>query len=385
MIVVPSVWSGVLFVHAHGGPFLGAPTDARANEDVKRWSVIVREGHAYAASVFRQGGFAVTTAAEDSERVRRIFTDFVAKPRRTVLHGQSWGGMVATRAAELFPKSWDAMLLTSGVVGGAATYDFRLDARALYQHQCNNHPRPDEPSYSLALGLPAGSTLTNAQLATRVNECLALDKPPADRTPEQRGKAKLISDLIRSPENSILAHINWGTFTLADVARRHGGAPITNVGVRYTGSPDDAALNSALDQAGLRFSMDPAARARFIADVGHSGRFAMPVVTAHGIHDATVFVEGSSVLRASMTAAGNGERLVQTFVESGEHSYLGEAIYPALFTALLDWVDGGKKPSPQSIADQCSLRQTATAKPVNECRFLPQYAAKPLSSRIAPR
>ena len=385
LLVMPAAWSGVLFVHAHGGPFLGAPTDARADEDLKRWSVIVREGHAYAASVFRQGGFAVTAAAEDSERVHRIFTEHVAKPRRTVLHGQSWGGMVATRAAELYPKSWDAMLLTSGVVGGPATYDFRVDVRALYQHLCNNHPRPDEPQYPLALGLPAGSTLTNAQLSARVNECLALDKPAPDRTPEQRRKAKLISDVIRSPESSILAHVNWGTFTLADVTRRHGGAPFTNVGVRYTGSVDDVALNAAIDGAGLRFAADPAARARFVADVDHSGRFAMPVMSTHGINDSTVFVEGSDTLRARMVAAGNGARLVQTFVDSGEHSYLGDAIYSALFASLMDWVDKGEKPSAKTVAQRCTTHQVAIAKPVGDCRFLPDYIAKPLASRIPPR
>ncbi|MCX8004686.1 MAG: lysophospholipase, partial [Burkholderiaceae bacterium] len=168
---------------------MGAPTDARADEDIKRWSIIVREGHAYAASVFRQGGFAVTTAAEDTERVRRIFVDHVAKPRRTLLHGQSWGAMVATRTAELYPKSWDGMLLTSGVVGGPATYDFRIDIRALYQHLCGNHPKPGEPAYALALGLPAGATFSNAELNARINECLALNKPAAERSAEQRAKA----------------------------------------------------------------------------------------------------------------------------------------------------------------------------------------------------
>jgi pimeloyl-ACP methyl ester carboxylesterase len=124
LIVTPATWSGVLVVHAHGGPSLGEPKTTRADEDIKRWAITVQQGHAWAGSVFRQGGFAVTTAAEDTERVRRIFIDHVAKPRVTLLHGQSWGGMVATRAAEMYPKSWAGVLLTSGVVAGPATYDF---------------------------------------------------------------------------------------------------------------------------------------------------------------------------------------------------------------------------------------------------------------------
>ena len=56
------------------------------------------------------------------------------------------------------------------------------------------------------------------------------------------------------------------------------------------------------------------------ADVDHAVRFTVPVISAHGIGDATVFVEGSDTLRQRMAAAGNGQRLVQNFVDSAEHS-----------------------------------------------------------------
>ena len=379
LIVMPEKWSGVLVVHAHGGPTLGPPSPKRADEDIKRWAITVAEGHAWAGSVFRQGGFAVTTAAEDTERVRRIFVDHVAKPRRTLLHGQSWGAMVATRAAELYPRSWEGILLTSGVVAGPATYDFRLDLRAIYQHLCNNHPRAGEPAYPLSIGLPADSKMTGADLAARADECLGVRKPAAQRTPEQARKLKTIVDVLKIPERSVISHLNWGTFTLRDVVMKNGGvSPFGNEGVRYVGSPDDAALNAAVP----RYKIDPAAAARFAADVDHRGRFAVPVLNAHGIGDATVFVEGTDTLRQRMVAAGNGDRLVQTYVDSSEHSYWGDAMYPPLFEALLNWVERGQKPSPAGVADRC--RQLRSAQPA-DCRFLPDYAPKPLSSRILPR
>ncbi len=378
LIAMPQKWSGVLVVHAHGGPTLGPPKASRADEDIARWAITVKEGHAWAGSVFREGGFAVTSAAQDTERVRKIFVDHVAKPRRTILHGQSWGGMVATRAAELYPKSWDGMLLTSGVVGGPATYDFRVDLRAIYQMLCNNHPRTDEPSYLVSMGLAAGATMPSAELATRVNECLGLNKPAAQRTTEQARKIKTIVEVVRIPESSILGHMNWSTFTLQDVVKRHGGPPLGNAGVRYTGSDNDAALNAAVP----RLRADPAAAARFAQDVDHSGRFALPVIAAHGIGDATVFVEGGDTLRQRMEAAGNSARLVQVFVDSSEHSYWGDAFYPPLFEAILRWVERGDKPSSAGMAQRCrELRSAAPA----ECRFLPDYVVKPLASRIAPR
>ena len=379
LIVLPAQWSGVLVVHAHGGPALGPPQAARADEDIKRWAITVGVGHAWAGSVFRQGGFAVTTAAEDTERVRRIFVDHVAKPRRTLLHGQSWGGMVATRAAELYPKSWDGILLTSGVVAGPTTYDFRLDLRAIYQHLCNNHPRPDEPQYALAIGLPTDGKLTNAELITRADECLGVSKPAAARTPMQAQKLKTIVDVLKIPEDSVVGHLDRGTFTLRDVVIKNGGvSPFGNDGVRYVGSTDDVALNASV----LRYKADTQAAARFAADVDHHGRFIVPVVSAHGIGDATVFVEGNDTLRKRMVATGNGDRLVQTFVDSKEHSYWGDAHYPPLFEALLNWVEKGQKPTPVSIANRC--RQLRAAQPA-DCRFLPDYVPKPLASRILPR
>jgi pimeloyl-ACP methyl ester carboxylesterase len=378
LIVMPAKWSGVLVVHAHGGPVLGPPQAKRADEDIQRWAITVREGHAWAASVFRQGGFAVTSAAEDTERVRRIFVEHVAKPRRTLLHGQSWGAMVATRAAEMFPTSWHGILLTSGVVAGPTAYDFRLDLRALYQHLCNNHPRADEPPYPLSIGLPADGKLTPAELAARADECLGMRKPAAQRTPAQAHKLKTIVDVLKIPENSVASHLNWGTFTLRDIVVKNGGAsPFGNHGVRYAGSTDDMALNAAVP----RFKADAAA-ARFAADVDYRGRFAAPVLSAHGIGDATAFVEGTDTLRQRMDSAGNGERLVRTFVDTSEHSYWGDAHYPPLFEALLNWVEAGQKPTPAGIAERCRVLRAAQAA---DCRFMPDYVPKPLSSRILPR
>lgn len=378
LIVMPASWSSVLVVHAHGGPALGEPKASRADADIKRWAITVQQGHAWAGSVFRQGGFAVTTAAEDTDRVRRIFVEHVAKPRRTLLHGQSWGAMVATRAAELYPASWDGMLLTSGVVAGPTTYDFRLDLRVIYQYLCNNHPRPDEAQYPLWMGLPADSKLGNADLTARVNDCLGLNKPAAQRTPEEAQRVRTIVDVVRIPENAIIGHLRWGTFTLRDVISRTGTSPFGNEGVRYTGSNDDAALNAGVK----RYRADPAAAARFAADIDYVGRFGMPVLAAHGINDSTVFVEGSDTLRRRMEANGSGTRLVQAFVDSNQHSYWGDAMYPPLFEALLHWVENGVKPGPQSIAARC--RAMRAANPA-DCRFVAGYAVKPLASRIPPR
>ena len=182
LIVMPEKWNRVLVVHAHGGPTLGEPKASRADEDIQRWAITVKAGYAWAGSVFRQGGVAVRSAAEDTERVRRIFVEHVAQPRRTLLHGQSWGANVAAKAAEQYAAQartspYDAVLLSAGVLaGGTRAYDFRLDLRVVYQYLCNNHPRPTEVAYPLNIGLPV-----DAHLRPRSRRERALPARPAHR------------------------------------------------------------------------------------------------------------------------------------------------------------------------------------------------------------
>lgn len=386
LIVMPERWSGVLVVHAHGGPALGAPKPERADEDIERWAVTVKAGHAWAGSVFRQGGVAVRSAAEDTERVRRIFVEHVAQPRRTLLHGQSWGASVAAKAAEMYAADaskspYDAVLLTSGVLaGGTRSYDFRLDLRVVYQYLCANHPKADEPTYPLWMGLPADSKLTRTELAKRADDCLGLRKPAAERSAEQAKKLKTIVDVIRIPENSVLAHLNWATWHFQDiVSNRTGGRnPFDNERVRYTGSDNDAELNARV----LRYRADPQAVALFSADTDLTGRIGVPVLTVHGVNDPTAFVELQSKFRQTMEQGAGTRKLVQTYVDSREHSYLGDPVYPTLFDALLQWVERGDKPTPDGVAASCKGYEARFGA---GCAFLPAYQPKPLEARVAPR
>jgi hypothetical protein len=383
LVAIPPDWNGTLVLHAHGGPTLGAPRLERTVEDLERWAIVVKAGYAWAGSSFRQGGVAVRAAAEDTERLRRIFVQQVAKPKMTILHGQSWGASVAAVGASMFTEGrpYDAVLLTSGVLaGGSKAYDFRLDLRVIYQALCANHPRPDEAQYPLWMGLPAGARMTAADLRQRVDACLGLDKPAAQRTPEQQRKVQTIVDVVKIPASSIQSHLNWGTFHFQDIAQlRTGGRNVFgNTGVQYRGSPDDAALNAAV----LRYAADPQARAAFAADTDPDGKIPVPVLTVHGIDDPTAFIEMDDSFRSTMEQAGTADHLVQTFTTDNTHSYLSDPVYPTLLAALATWTRGGAKPTPAQVAAQCANFEASFGK---GCRFRPDYQPPPLAARVPPR
>lgn len=390
LIALPAAWNGVLVLHAHGGPTLGPPQRSRAVEDLVRWNIAVRAGYAWAGSTFRQGGVAVRDAAEDTERLRLVFAQHVAVPRRTLLHGQSWGAGVAAMAAETYTARstggappYDAVLLTSGVIAGATrAYDFRLDLRVVYQHLCGNHPRPDEPAYPLWMGLPEGSPLTRAQLEARVRECLGAGLPAAQRTPEQARRLAALTGIVRIPEGSVQGHLNWATWHFQEMAQRRGGRSVFgNRGVVYRGS-GDAALDAAIDAAVPRYTADPEAVQALAADADPSGRIPVPVLSVHALHDPTAFVEMQHRWRGLMQAAGAGERLVQVYTEHAEHSYLADPVYVAGFQTLLDWLEQGRAPAPSAVAAAC---RAAEARWGPGCRMVEGFEPLPLERRIAPR
>ncbi|MDM0012983.1 hypothetical protein QTH87_11125 [Variovorax sp. J22P168] len=389
-VAVPAEWNRVLVMHAHGGPELGAPTQARATEDLQRWAVTVKAGYAWAGSTYRRGGYGVTMAAEDTERLRAWFVQNFGAPRRTLLHGQSYGAGVAAKGAELYARvggveggkgPYDGLLLTSGVLGGGTqSYDYRLDLRVVYQYFCKNHPLPTEDAYPLWQGLPRDSKMTAAELARRIDDCTGVRQPAAQRTPQQSANLKAILDTIRIPERSLVGNMNWATFLFRDLVqeRLDGGNPFGNIGVRYTGSGNDDVLNAQV----LRYRADPAAVARLAADADHTGRVEIPTLALHAIDDPTAFVELESVYRTVRERAGTNALLVQTFSRESEHSYLADAEYPALFAALLDWIDNGRKPTPAQVEALCKGFEPRFGA---GCRIDPGYAVQPLATRVPAR
>ena len=370
-IAIPANWNGVLVVHSHGGPRTTAPGINDGIDDLQRFSVMVREGYAWAGSTYRRGGYGVRMAAEDTDILRRIFWARFGKPKYTIVHGQSWGGNVAAKVAELYAvdgngqRNYDGVLLSAGLVaGGTRGYVFRSDLRAVYQFYCRNHPRPDEVQYPVWQGLPAGARMTRAQLTARVDECTGVSKPAAERTPQQARNLANITRVIGIREDELVAHLNWATGLFQDMvqSRLGGRNPFSNEGRVYSGSDDDAALNAGVE----RFAADPVAVARLAYDADLTGQIMLPTLSIHAKKDPTVFVGVDAVYRDIVAAAGRSDLLVQTFTDEDTHSKLSTPEYAGMLDALMAWITRGERPTPASVAAACETHAAAYGEP---CRF----------------
>jgi len=382
-LVKPRDWNGVLVVHSHGGPSLNAPKPTTPVSDLERFAVVVKEGFAWAGSAYRRSGYGMTMAAEDTENARRMFIAKFGAPRRTIIHGQSWGGGVAATTIERFNGTtggkphYDAALLTSGVLAGnARAYLYRVDLLAIYRYYCRNLPREGEPDFPVWMGLPADSRLTSKELEERINECTGVGLPREKRTALQQRNLDNIVRLVRIPERILVRQMDYTVFMWQDIVhKRLGGKnPFSNARVRYTGSDDDEALNKGVP----RFEADPDAAREFARDGDITGKVSIPVLTIHAIDDPIIFVEQDSAYRASLEAAGNGDRLVQTFTREKEHSYLSTPEYAALLEALMGWVEDARKPSPASVAALCEAHARRYE---GGCHFDVAYKPQPLEAR----
>lgn len=376
LVAKPHQWNRRLVVHAHGGPRLGDPGLDDSLEDLARFAVMVREGYAWVGSSYRRGGYGVRVAADDVETSRRLFVAGWGVPERTLLHGQSWGANVAAKLAELHALDddgrprYDAMLTTNGVLtGGTRAYGFRADLRAVYQYYCRNHPAADERAYPLWQGLPAGSTMDRVELETRVNACTGLDRPHGRRTPAQSAALRDILAVTGVREDTLVAHLAWGTFHFRDLVQRHldGRNPFDNRQVRYRGSADDDALNAGVE----RFDADPSALARLAYDADLSGLIVLPTLTMHAADDPVVSAAAQDAYATAVASTGRSALLVQVRTDGGDHSRPGDAHVAAGLRGLERWLDTGVAPDADALQQDCRAQATAA-----ECRFLPPAPRK---------
>ena len=382
-MVRPKNWNGVLVVHSHGGPSLNAPKPTTPVSDLERFSVVVKEGFAWAGSAYRRSGYGMTMAAEDTDEVRGLFVAKFGAPRRTLIHGQSWGGGVAARTIELFNgvtngrPTYDAALLTSGVLAGNANaYLYRVDLLAVYRYYCGNLPRAGEPDFPVWMGLPADSRMTGKELEARINECTGVGLPRGERSALQQRNLDNITRVIHIPERILVRQMDFTVFMWQDIVhKRLGGKnPFSNARVRYTGSDDDEALNKGVP----RFEADAEAAREFARDGEITGTVWIPILTIHAIDDPIIFVEQDSAYRAALEAAGNADHLVQTFTREKEHSYLSTPEYAALLEALMAWLDDKRKPTPASVASLCEAKAKLYE---GGCHFDIDYKPQPLERR----
>jgi hypothetical protein len=275
--------------------------------------------------------------------------------------------------------NFDGVLFNSGFVAGAPVgYEFRADLRAVYQYYCKNMPRPEEPQYPLWMGLHADSKMTLKDMTALVDECTGVSKPAEARTEQQKQNLANILGVMRIPQGEFVRHMQAATFLFRDIAQRTTGgkSAFSNMGVRYRGSPNDEELNKGI----ARFEADPAALAALRADGEASGALPVPLLSIHSLNDPRVAVEVQSLYRDRVRATGSGDRLVQAYTDERAHSGQSDPVLAAALQSVMQWVEKGVKPTPQSLLAMCEQLVVRLGGP---CNYKPEFEPKAYNTRYA--
>ena len=392
LIAMPARYNGRLVLWNHGYS-LAPPAPLTAADLIPGATpLLLQLGFAVAASSYRPdaiglGGWAAKDGAEDTENLRRRFVEIFGRPEKTFVVGASLGGLVTAEIVERFGRgehgrlNYDGALPVCGILaGGRRQWNGAFDRRVVYQYYCQNLPRANEPQYPLYFGLAPGNTLTPQDVAARVNECTGILQPAFTRTPRQAQNLANILGVTTLPESALLSELVGLPFTLQELVlvRTHGLSPVTNLGVEYTGSNDDAALNQGVFRAGA----NEAAEEFLESAYDPNGHIRIPTLTTHTIGDPVIFVEQEDAYRETVEDAHRLRNLQQNYVNASEHCQFTLSEELASFQALLGWVETHKRPTREEVAALCQKNALIFG---DTCHFNLNFHPEELDTRIPER
>lgn len=129
-IRVPEVWNGTLLIFAHGyrdkadhpGEVDNRNADVAPSAALE--APLLAQGFALAGSAWKDNGWAIEDAIQDTKNLALFFTANVAKPQRTIIVAASLGTFVGYKSMEQFNGIYDgALCLCTAGAGATRLWD----------------------------------------------------------------------------------------------------------------------------------------------------------------------------------------------------------------------------------------------------------------------
>ena len=363
-IRVPAVWNGTLLVFAHGyrdkadhpGEVDNRNADVAPSGALE--APLLALGFALAGSAYRDNGWEVEGAIQDTKDLTVLFRSLVAQPQRTILYSVSLGSIVGLESMERFGGIYDgALAMCAPAAGSTRVWDSGV---ALYL------------AYDVLFGtLPSWGTVgevrNDIDFETEVFPKLLAEVS----NPANFPRFEFIRLVAGNPGRGItpppppnffpgwvFTDMAFLTEFRAELQRRAGGPFVQNLDQSYSltaaeraylnvlGVPS-AVIDAWLAQMNARRNIDAAPAPRNYVEhyATFNGKIKSPVLTMHTIVDPLVVVANESAYLETVLAAGRGDRLFQTYTTGNGHcAFTGPQILTAV-AAIDNWVRNGTKPT----------------------------------------
>jgi len=329
-IEVPTGWNGGLVIFAHG--YGGVEHSPLATH-------LAANGYAWAASSFRSGAYRPDWFVVDTLQLRDLFIREIARPRWTIIHGQSMGGHIAIASLELHPGVYQGALIECGVTDGVTVADLGLAYQAAAEYFA---------------GVPLLDNMTRPDLAARVSELWlpALGEPGRYTLQGQRFdsvvKHLFGGDLPLRLEGLRQRYVR--RMTLFPRTQMLGQAGST-LHVRYRIDSGLGVDEDELNRKIRRFAPVAGTRSRETNPVfaEPTGRLTVPVLTLHETGDAEAPFSLEQAYRRRTLAAGTSHLLVQRAIRWPGHCGIDGEVREQAFDDLVAWIERGVKPAGDDV------------------------------------
>ena len=356
-IKVPKKWNETLLVYAHGYVRNDPPTLVPFESEIIFGDSILEEGllargYALAASSYRNAGWAVEEAIEDTMNLTEYFSELVKKPKRTILWGSSMGSVVTLKSIEEYADIYDGAIVLSHIGAGTTLTFDRTLAIAL--------------AYDVAFGWPeqwgsVGNVRDNLNFISDVLPVLMAQVTNQDNF----GKFEFMRLVNRLPYQGfydgnpplnfwLFGSMFFATEARAELETRAEGAVAQNLNHTYTlseydkgylahiGVDADELLSKMNKQTKIK--ADQSARDYLKEYADFTGSIERPVLTLQPEGDGMTDPANSTVYQGTVEASGALDFLVQRYTNGYMHVvFTPEQVYAA-FEAMESWLDTGTQP-----------------------------------------
>jgi pimeloyl-ACP methyl ester carboxylesterase len=340
-ICFPGSWNGdlVLFAHGYVAPQqeLAIPDDAVGGRPAS--DLITSLGYAYATTSYRANGLIAPDAVEDlvelSDEVKRLVRP---DPSRSAVVGFSEGGLVATLSAEHHADRFNGALSGCGPIGDfRAQLEYIDDFRVVFDYFFPGL-LPGTP-----LEIPESVQEQWEEVYIPAIVVALAARPDATRQLLAVTKAPSAGSDLRSIAETTVGLLWYNVFGTADGQARLGGNPFDNSGRVYSGSDDDAALNTGVE----RFVADAEALAS-LERFSTSGSLTVPLINLHTTGDPIVPFSQAGLYAEKVRQMGAEALYTQTEVARSGHCTFETAELLSAFSSLWEQID--ERPVPASLA-----------------------------------
>jgi pimeloyl-ACP methyl ester carboxylesterase len=376
-IEVPDNWNGDLVVWNHG-----MDSNEPAPLDVTDLGMLaplqLSQGYAVAASSYRTQGWALFKSVEDNENLIKTFIENIGSPNNIYMVGGSMGGIISEQYLEKGHVGYVAAAYSvCGVLSGSKNLDAILDLRLTYDAVCKNVPGAAIPGGED--GLPADSTLSEADLIGAIHTCTGILYPAEYRTPEMQARLDKITQVNRINEASLLDNMAYAIYGIADLVNNPEKLDSKNGLWNYFVDYEDDQINAEIKRVFPHPKGVHKLRKNYIPKGNTKGS---KLLALSSDKDDLVPVENLSFIEKLMPE----NDLVTAVSVKDEPGHCGFSVAEVIsgWESVRGWVEAGVKPTAQSFQQNCQLMEAAGLA-TGPCNIDPSFVVNDYDSRIRPR